>query len=1188
MREKDLKRILQQPYRFSHWKELLPLFFKKVEYLSRPQAFALSDDRIVKGDQIGRIKLDDDKSLAIFDVEVTDNVVIARNRKELRDIAIKHIDQDITHGAIVFFHNPNQNDYRFSFIAKWSALDLETGEFIKGETKPKRYTYLLGPNEACTTAAKRLLTLIPKKEAGKVTIQELQQVFSVEALNREFFKTYKTHYEKFWRYLAESKWRDKLIDPEKENTDQKEKPIRDFVKKLLGRIVFLHFLQKKGWMGSSSKSNEWLDGEKRFMQVLFREFTDKAHFHSQCLTYLFFATLNTKRAGDALNIKGLHGKLNGSRVPYLNGGLFEPEKNKETLKVDFPAQFFEELLEFFEQYNFTIDENSPDDHEVGIDPEMLGHIFENLLEENREKGAFYTPKEIVQYMCQESLIQYLYNHFGKRQDIDDFIRRHAVSPFLTERDNAAKLNQLLDDIKVCDPAIGSGAFPIGMLQEIFDAKLFIFPYLNHPEFNKAEVKKRIIQNSIYGVDIEKGAVDIAQLRFWLALVVEEVNPHPLPNLDYKIMQGNSLLEQYEGIDLSKVALLDEPQVRVYQANMFEEPDSKYGFSEENRRNIKQLVKDYFREENSEEKGRIHKAIDRIVFDHIDQSLEGFENRLLIEIAEAERALARKKELKQNTSKIEKEIAKRQRQLKNKGKARQKLLKFEETDERPYFLWHLYFMDVFEEGGFDVMIGNPPFIQLQKIKEEAKIYESAGFKTFSRTADIYCLFYEQGVSKLREGGTLTFITSNSWMKAKYGTSLRSFFRTSTNPVHLLNFEDTLLFPSATVETNILILKKEPFDKRFQAVAVKSDAGKTTLAEYHAKNHIIVQELEDLGWNVFSPFDYSIKSNIEKSGIPLAKLDVKINYGIKTGFNEAFLIPTNKRNDLVALDPKSEKIIKRFISGRDLAKYRIEWRDTWLINIHNGIKQIDLPPVDVLNEYPTLFEYFSVYEDQLVKRSDQGNHWTNLRDCSYILDFEKPKLIWAELSDLPKFVYDEEAYYTNKTTFILTGDHLKYLLVLLNSRLLVWYFSQISTSSGMGTTMWNKYKVEQIPIVSGNETLYSKFEALANLILYVNHQKTPEILDNVSNGQISTAFEEVANMMVFELYFEEEMKARELDVLQFINKKSFPDITKMGPEEKKITIQKVYYELQQKDNPIRNRILVSESRSEIIRRINEVTI
>jgi hypothetical protein len=368
-------------------------------------------------------------------------------------------------------------------------------------------------------------------------------------------------------------------------------------------------------------------------------FDNKQQFHSQCLTKLFFNTLNTKRPKNVFEIEGLKNRLNGSRVPYLNGGLFDEDKPIETQTIDFPKTYFEELLEFFSQYNFTIDENSPDDHEVGIDPEMLGHIFENLLEENRERGAFYTPKEVVQYMCKESTIQYLKNYFPENADVESFIRNHSVSEYLAERDNAIALNEKLDLIKVCDPAIGSGAFPIGILNEIFDAKRFIYPYLKTiEEFNPAKVKKNIIQKSIYGVDIEKGAVDIAQLRFWLALVVDETEPQPLPNLDYKIMQGNSLLESYEGIDLSKAALFDEPKVTVVQSSMFEESKKNYGFSEKNKANIKQLINDYFSEEVKEEKTRIHKAIDRIVLDHIDKSLEFWENRLLIEIEEYEQLL----------------------------------------------------------------------------------------------------------------------------------------------------------------------------------------------------------------------------------------------------------------------------------------------------------------------------------------------------------------------------------------------------------------------------------------------------------------------------------------------------------------------------------------------------------------------
>jgi hypothetical protein len=1205
MREKDLKRILQQPYSFDNWKELLPMFFKKVQYFSQAQALFDEHEKVVQGKQIGRITLDDEKSLAIFDVEVTDNVVIARNRKELRDIAIKHIDQDITHGAIVFFHSPSQNDYRFSFIAKWSALDMETGEFIKGETKPKRFTYLLGSNEACTTAAKRLLTLIPKKEVGKVTIKELQQVFSVEALNREFFKSYRIHYEKFWKYLAESPWRDQLIDTEKEEIEKQEKTIRDFVKKLLGRIVFLHFLQKKGWMGCSSQSNEWLDGEKHFMQLLFEEFSDKERFHSQCLTKLFFETLNTKRPNGVFQIDGLVGKLNGSHVPYLNGGLFEPEKNTATLKVDFPFQYFEELLEFFEQYNFTIDENSPDDHEVGIDPEMLGHIFENLLEENREKGAFYTPKEIVQYMCQESLIQYLYNHFGKRQDIDDFIRQHSVSPFLAERDNATKVNQLLDDIKVCDPAIGSGAFPIGMMQEIFDAKRFIYPYLktNQP-FNPAATKKNIIQNSIYGVDIEKGAVDIAQLRFWLALVVEEVNPHPLPNLDYKIMQGNSLLEQYEGIDLSKTALMEAPTAK--NVTLFEEPETEYGFSEENRKSIKQLVKDYFKEEDKDEKARIHKAIDRIVLDHIDKSLEGFENQLLIEIATFEKRYKSKTEQLSDSQKTQydkkskelKEIVKRQKQLENKGKARQNLLKFEETEERPYFLWHLYFMDVFEQGGFDVMIGNPPYIQLQKITDDSNLLQSVGYETFTRTGDIYGLFYEKGINLLAEQGHLVYITSNKWMRAAYGKLLRNFF-ISFNPKLLLDLGSGI-FKSATVDTNILIIQKLSNESHLLGSIVENSKDLVNL-----KNDTLipVETIVDDPWVVLSSLDFHIKQIIEKNEPLLKNWSISINRGITSGLNDAFEINGEKYEQFLSENDKNQAVLKPVLRGRDISKYSTDWSSNYLIYIpwhfplheESSIRGASVEAEKAFqNQYPEIFEHLHSFRGRL---SDRNKAETGIRYEWYALqrygsnfyeDFEKEKIIYKEMVQESAFCYDPHGkYYCFDTARIITGSNLKYLTIVLNSRLFFYSVKLFYGGGGLGDTgIRMKHTFFQncpVPLMKD----YIQFNSFLPYLLFLFDPNEHPIIENVNQEKLISIFEDVANMMVYELYFEDEMKLKELDVLKFINEKTFPNISEMSPEEKKATIQKVYYELQQKDNPIRNRILVSESRSEIIRRINEVT-
>jgi len=1216
MKEKDLKHILQKDYNFKeNWKSILNLLFGKIDYFSTPSNPFFEEDRVKAGKQLGAIKLDDNKSLAIFEVEVDDSIRIDQNRKGLRDIAAKHIDQNITHGALVFFYSKNQKDYRFTFIAKWSDIDLETGEFMKGETKPKRYTYLLGGHESCTTAAKRILELAVKKDRGAlIGIIQLLDTFSVEPLKKDFFKSYKYHYNRFWQYIAENEqYRLILLDASKDKKDEQKKPIRDFAKKLLGRIVFLHFLQKKTWMGCPANTKKWEDGKKQFMQLLFDNFENKEHFHSQCLTKLFFNTLNTKRTNNIFEIEGLKGSINGSRVPYLNGGLFDTDNPKEILSIDFPVKYFEELFEFFAQYNFTIDENSPDDHEVGIDPEMLGHIFENLLEENREKGAFYTPKEVVEYMCKESTIQYLKNHFPDEANVDEFVRNHQVSEYFTKSENAVNLNQKIDAVKICDPAIGSGAFPIGILHELFDAKKFIYPYLKtNQEFNPAKVKKAIIQNSIYGVDVEKGAVDIAQLRFWLALVVDETKPQPLPNLDYKIMQGNSLLESFEGIDLSETALFEEPKVTIVQQTMFEEPKEDYGISEENRADIKQLIKDYFKVENKDQKHKIHKAIDKIVLNHIDKSLEFWENRLLIEIATLQEKLDNKLEnLNDKQKKIYlaksrdvKEIDKRKKQLENRAQARIKLLEFEKTDERPYFLWHLFFMDVFEQGGFDIMIGNPPYIQLQKMGKETDILQTEKFETFKRTGDIYTLFYEKGINLLKDNkGVLTYITSNTWMRTKFGEGMRNFFVSKSNPIKLLNFEDTKIFPSATVEVNIMLTKKETWLNNLHAVAIKGDyLPGMSINDYLNKKQIVLTVLDKESWIIVEKEDFDIKKQIEDKGILLMDWNLDFYRGFLTGFNDAFFIDEETREELVSIEPECEKIIKPLLRGRNIHKYNYEFDNLYVLFIPWHFPLQDDPIISGASkiaekafekEYPATYNHLKQFKISLSSRNKSETgiryEWYALQRAAatYSDEFEKEKIVWLSISDKPAFALDTKKMYVTAPAYIMTSNCNKYLVTMLNSKAMEWYLDKVSSSTGQGTNQWSKIFVEKLPIPQLTEKERKPFEILADYLTLINDPEKLYLFESISNEIVSRFFEDVLNMMVYELYFEEHMKESKIDVLQFVD---FEDISQLEIfEEKRDVIQREYYKLKEKDNPIRNRILLAPVHSpNIIKRINESTL
>ena len=426
MTSKELQNKLSTKFNFDEWKGILIEMFSKVEFFTRVNQ--VSHDLIKDGGQAGLIRLDDGCSLAIYAFEVNDNVLINRNRKGLRDIAANPVDQSIIHGALAFYYSKNVSDYRLTFIAKQTSFN-EDGELIKTETAPKRYTFLLGENEPCRTAAERLFELVSKKKTSSIKLADVIDAFSVERLNKEFFAGYKAQYNKFLQQLSDNKQN------------------RDYVKKLLGRLVFLQFLQKKGWMGIPASRSDWNGGDKNYLSHLIERYKGNNRLLSDVLEPLFFYTLNEKREGDIADTR----LGENIKIPYLNGGLFEKD-SIDKLDIDFPYSYFKELMDFFAMYNFTIDENDPEDSEVGIDPEMLGHIFENLLEDNKDKGAFYTPKEIVQYMCRQSVIQYLKTHEPDEQyaePIEQLINNGIVLPVLQTKSVASRFIQLLKTVKVC-------------------------------------------------------------------------------------------------------------------------------------------------------------------------------------------------------------------------------------------------------------------------------------------------------------------------------------------------------------------------------------------------------------------------------------------------------------------------------------------------------------------------------------------------------------------------------------------------------------------------------------------------------------------------------------------------------------------------------------------------------------------
>ena len=805
-----------------------------------------------------------------------------------------------------------------------------------------------------------------------------------------------------------------------------EKKIRDYVKKMMGRITFLHFLQRKGWMC----------GDLNYMQNMFKNSPYKDDYLDSVLEPLFFGILNTKPAErEALFADYGWDKslLNEWKdIPYLNGGLFERDEEDEP-ESRFPADYFKRLFQFFSEYNFTIDENDPNDAEVGVDPEMLGKIFENLLEDNKDKGAFYTPKEIVRYMCQESLIAYLETNTSiAKEKIRQFVLSPEEGVVDIPENKKPKLLTALEEVKICDPAIGSGAFPMGLLNELLHCR----EVLSGECYDRAEIKKSIIQNNIYGVDIEKGAVDIARLRFWLSIVVDEETPSPLPNLDYKIMQGNSLIESFMGVDLSKLTYEKGHKKDKGEISLFDDEKNRL------QKTVSHLLSSYYSCSDHSRKVKLQQEIS----DTINKQLEtqAYDPAIL-------------------------------EQLKNINLA----------ENNKFFLWHTWFSDVFnrydDKNGFDIVIGNPPYIQLQNNGGElAKLYEDCRFQTFAKTGDIYCLFYEKGWQLLCQQGHLCFITSNKWMRAGYGEKTRGFFAKHTNPKYLIDFAGVKIFDNATVDTNILIFCKgqNEYQTRCAATDKLNKDSLKNLSNFVQQQHTICNFSNEGSWVILSPIEQSIKQKIESVGTPLKDWDIKIYRGVLTGYNDAFIISTEKRDEILANCQtederlRTAELIRPILRGRDIKRYGYEWADLWLIatfpSRHYNIEEFPAVKAHLLSFGKERLEQtgkkYIINGEEIKARKKTSNKWFETQDSiSYWDLFFQPKICWKAVGrNLAFSIVESGTFLTAPASFISAGIYNEYILAFLCSNVGTYFIYKNSDTTGAGDIMLNIQSLIKFPI------------------------------------------------------------------------------------------------------------------------------
>ncbi len=1162
------------------------------------------------GLKLGEIKLAGAEHLLICAFEVTQPLTERSGKKAQYDKAKKILIETQSDAGIFIFYDQKGN-FRYSLIyVNYLGRKRDWNNF-------RRFTYFVSKEFTNKTFLQRI------GEGDFSSLEKIKDAFSVEKVTKEFYENVS-----YWYHWAvrETQF--------PKDAEEIENGRNIAVIRLITRLIFIWFMRERGLIPKDLFDNETISHRLKDLSP------EGSTYYQAILQNLFFATLSTKKderkfRSETRGHKGInpdHGNDNVFRyqtlfknpdelkeyfgeIPFLNGGLFEclddrkdgiyidgftaVKKNQPIIpnflffsgdqKADLNADYdtrnksytVKGILNILSSFNFTIDENSPDDQEVALDPELLGKVFENLLASfnpetsstaRKATGSFYTPREIVDYMVTQSLKEYFKTHLENAKELDKkldelFATDNEDNPFVVQ--DTKNIVSLIDALRIVDPAVGSGAFPMGILNKLVfilskldpgnslwkEAQITAVeqnvpdPVIKQDLINQIERKFSekysdygrklyLIQKCIYGVDIQQIAVEIAKLRFFISLLVDENidkekenwDIEPLPNLDFKIMQGNSLVEEYEGIKLFDEKLMTSIPYEQIQKQELMEGISKRGVEAIRKQESGKLTPDKKRELHLIMK-RDKKSLKKIkrsqgtekIQDQFnfgsDGKKKGVELKRLHNNYFASTQKREKDALKKRIEVLEWEFIEATLKEQNKESAIREIEISRKSNTKPFFLWKLYFSEVFQEkGGFDVVIGNPPYVQIQKFsgRKEQKDWENEEYKTYTKTGDIYCLFYEKGNMLLRDNGVLAFITSDKWMRANYGKATRKYFSQNTNPLKLIAFGNYKVFESATVNTNIFIFSKAKSKNITQACTIDNDfKANTEISEYFDKNAIVLDELSEDSWIISSKDEYAIKRRIEDIGTPLKDWDISICYGIKTGFNEAFIISGAKKDELIAADPKNAEIITPILRGMDIKRYNVKFADLWLINTHNGyydVVSLDrVPPINI-DDYPAIKGYLDYYWSKLEIRQDKGQTPYNLRNCAYLQEFDKTRIAWGNLALNSQFSLVGKGMYINAPSTMITPGN-KYILSVLNSSVGDHYIRSRGVTRSGGFFEYKPMFVEELPIPQISSEAQKPFETLVDCILYAK--------DKGFESEAST-FESVIDGMVYDLYFEKEMK------------------------------------------------------------------
>lgn len=1079
-------------------------------------------DHIKTYERIGTYTDPEDKKTDILVVYLQKEGALDRARTTQRNFVARYLkDRGEKDAGLIAFVSPDEEDWRFSFVKmEYRLAETPTGK-IKAEeefTPARRYSYLVGKNENSHTAQSRLLPLLRDDEHNPL-LNEIEDAFSIEKVTREFFEKYCD------LFMRTKKALDEIIkEDEKVKSDFQQKGVNtvDFSKKLLGQIVFLYFLQKKGWFGVARDAG-WGTGPKNFLRLLFeKRLSNYQNFFNDILEPLFYNTLAVERTDD-------YSDRFNCKIPFLNGGLFDPINSYDWVHTDvlLPDELFSNdiktkegdigtgILDVFDRYNFTVKEDEPLEKEVAVDPEMLGKVFENLLEvkDRKSKGTYYTPREIVHYMCQESLINYLDNVINTskeviaaqkavqkkligendpeqlgimeqkqrtiipKEDIESFIR-HGISAVEHDRRvesegretrkysyrmpdsirlNARLFDNALQAVKICDPAVGSGAFLVGMMHEIIRARETLTTYLSDNEKRTPyNFKHHAIQNCLYGVDIDQGAVEIAKLRLWLSLMVDEEDiKHikPLPNLDYKIVCGNSLL----GIN-----------------DLFHHAQLK---------KLEELKGRFFEETNSKKKSQLKDDIDHLI------------NEI--------------------------------------------------THNDKHFDFKVYFSEVFHpsnnspfgkggEGGFDIVIANPPYV-----KEDTNKNAFDGLRNtecYQGKMDLWYLFGCKGLDLLKHHGIMCFIATNNWISNDGAFKFRNKVVTKGRLIDFIDFGNYKVF-TAGIQTMVYVMAKDSEPSQYELrygkllddnadLALVSDflGLKREISTPNFERYTVGfnrQDFVDTYIKFIPPIVNKVVEKIKKAGTfrlsddeVFSGIDVMQDFvnkasveklGGKSEVGAGVFVISSKEKAGRSWNKRELEIIKPYYTTREINRYYANPQNQfWVLYAGAQINRS-------ITDYPNIKKHLDQFKNIITSvNKPYGLHRTREERI-----FMGEKILSVRKCSQPSFAYVDFPCYVARTFLIIKSNrvNLKFLLGILNSKLIeFWLYEK-------GKLQGNLFQVDKVPLQSIPVKIVRQEEQngvikLVDKILAIT--KDSDYLENTAKQAKVRDYEKQIDQLVYKLY------------------------------------------------------------------------